>query len=95
VRTGRSVPTYRMTLEEIISDWKEFRRALRREDREAFDALVNRARQHSSAASYQASADPVETIFLSMLVDMEKELGRRLPGWKDGSSTSTRTRKTE
>lgn len=79
----------------MVADWREFRSALRREDRDAFDALVNRARRHSSAASYQASADPVETIFLSMLVDLEKELGRRIPGWKDGSSTSTRTRKGE
>jgi hypothetical protein len=87
---GRSVPTYRMTLEGVIAGWNEFRRALRTEDREAFDAVVNRARLHASAASYQASTDPVETVFLAILLEQEKEI-RRLKECKAGSSTSTPT----
>ena len=87
---GRSVPTYRMTIEEIISEWSRFRRALRKEDQGAFDRVMNHAREHASAASYQASADPVEMIFLSILIELEKRTGGPA-GWKDGSSTSTRT----
>lgn len=73
---GRTVPTYRLALERMAQQWNDFRRALRREDREAFDALVNRARMHSSAATYAISIDPSESAFLSMLLEHEKELAR-------------------
>lgn len=72
---GRSVPTYRMRLEMLIAELRPFRRALREEDRAAFDSLMNRARGLASAAGYQAAADPLDTAFLSMLVGMERELG--------------------
>ena len=71
---GRSVPTYRMKLEELIAELGDYRRALREEDRKAFDALMNRARRYASAAGFQASSDPMETAMLSMLVGIEKEL---------------------
>ncbi|MGQ9583153.1 MAG: hypothetical protein ACUVV6_06525, partial [Thermoplasmatota archaeon] len=72
---GRSVPTYRMRLEMLIAELRPYRRALREEDRAAFDSLMNRARGLASAAGYQAAADPLDTAFLSMLVGMERELG--------------------
>jgi hypothetical protein len=71
---GRSVPTYRMKLEELIAELSPYRRALREDDRPAFDALMNRARRYASAAGYQASADPMETAVLSMLLGLEKEM---------------------
>jgi hypothetical protein len=71
---GRSVPTYRMKLEEMIAELSPYRRALREEDRPAFDALMNRARRYASAAGYQAAADPMETAVLSMLLGLEKEM---------------------
>ena len=61
-------------MEEIIREWGQFRRALRKEDQEMFDRMVNRARAHGSAGSYLGGANPVETMFLSILVDMEKEI---------------------
>ena len=68
------MPTYRMKLEELIAELGDYRRALREEDRRAFDALMNRARRYASAAGFQASSDPMETALLSMLVGIEKEL---------------------
>ncbi|WP_019177492.1 hypothetical protein [Methanomassiliicoccus luminyensis] len=73
---GRTVPTYRTTLESIIGSWDDFRRALPREDREAFDQMVNRARMHASASSYAAFSDPVEGALLSILLEQEKEIRR-------------------
>ena len=73
---GRTVPTYRMTLESIIHSWTDFRRALPREDREVFDQMVNRARMHSSASTYAAFSDPVEGALLSILLEQEKEIRR-------------------
>lgn len=71
---GRTVPTYRMALESMAQQWSYFRRALRKDDREAFDALVNRARMHASASTYAISLDPTEAALLSMLLEHEKEL---------------------
>jgi hypothetical protein len=63
-----------MKLEELIAELGDYRRALREEDRKAFDALMNRARRYASAAGFQASSDPMETAMLSMLVGLEKDL---------------------
>ena len=71
---GRTIPTYRLHLESILNDWMDYRRALRERDREAFDRLLNRARQHASAASYSAHLDPTDLAFLSIFLEMEKEL---------------------
>ena len=72
--TGRTVPTYRLALESMAQQWNDFRRALRSGDREAFDALVNSARMHASAATYAISLDPTESALLSMLLEHEKEI---------------------
>lgn len=85
---GRTVPTYRMHLESLIASWGDYRRALRREDRRLFDAVVTKMRQHASAASFCADLDPVETALLSALLEMEREIealrGRR-PSAEDPS----------
>ena len=73
---GRTVPTQRQTLESILRNWQAFRRALRGKDREAFDRLLDRARQHTSASSYAALSDPVEGVLLSILLEQEKEIER-------------------
>jgi len=71
---GRTVRTYRTVLEELIADWEAFRKALRKQDREAFDRLMEKARMHASAASYDARLDPGESLFMSILVELEREL---------------------
>jgi hypothetical protein len=58
----------------MAQEWNDFRRALRKEDREAFDSLVNKARMHASASTYAISLDPSESAVLSMLLEHEKEL---------------------
>jgi hypothetical protein len=73
---GRTVPTYRMTLESVLQSWADYRRALPKDDREAFDAMTNRARMHASASTYAAFADPVEGALLSILLEQEKEFRR-------------------
>jgi dihydroxyacetone kinase-like predicted kinase len=73
---GRTVPTYRLTLESIIQSWSDYRRALSKDDREVFDQMVNRARMHASASTYAAFTDPVEGALLSILLEQEKEIRR-------------------
>ncbi len=71
---GRTVPTFRSELDILIAKWTSYRRALCSRDREAFDALMNKAWAHASASSYAAMEDPVEPVMLSMLVEMQKEI---------------------
>jgi hypothetical protein len=71
---GRTVRSYRTVLEDMIDQWQRFRKALRKEDRAAFDRLMDRARMHASAASYDTRVDPVESFFMSILLEQEKEI---------------------
>ena len=71
---GRTVPTYRLHTESIINEWMDYRRALREKDREVFDELMYKARLHSSAGSYTAHLDPVATMFLSILLEIQREI---------------------
>jgi hypothetical protein len=71
---GRTVPTYRLHTESIIDEWMDYRRALREKDREVFDELMYKARLHASAGSYTAHLDPVATMFLSILLELQKEV---------------------
>jgi hypothetical protein len=48
-RMGKTVESYRMALESEISRWNGFARVLRKEDREAFDELMDMCRSFASA----------------------------------------------
>lgn len=71
---GRTVPTYRQTLESIVDEWKDYRRALTQEDREVFDEMMRKARMHASASSYAAFLDPLVGTILSILLEQEKAI---------------------
>jgi hypothetical protein len=63
-----------MILEHVIHDWHPFRRALRANDKKAFDSMMLRGRQHAAAASNAARLNPTEALFMAILVEHEKEL---------------------
>jgi hypothetical protein len=71
---GRTVPSFRMLLEGIIEELSVFRRALRGEDKAAFDSLMNKARQHVSSCTIIPTLEPMDAMFLSILVEQEKEI---------------------
>jgi hypothetical protein len=71
---GRTVPSFRMLLEGIIEELSAYRRALRGEDRNAFDSLMNMARQHASSCTVAPLLDPMEAMFLSILLEQQKEI---------------------
>lgn len=71
---GRTVPTFRMILEHVISDWRNFRRALHIHDRATYDDMMNHGRQHAAAASNAARLNPTEALFMAILLEHEKEL---------------------
>jgi hypothetical protein len=60
---GRTVPSFRMLLEGIVEELSVFRRALRGEDRNVFDSLMNMARQHASSCTVAPLLDPMDAVF--------------------------------
>lgn len=72
---GRTVPTYRQALEERLKRWETFGRLLTSpEDREAFERLRSGARRYVAQATYAGSPDLLESIVLSVLLDITRQL---------------------
>ncbi len=84
---GRTVPSFRMLLEGIVEELSAFRRALRGEDRVAFDSLMNMARQHASSCTITPLFDPIDAVFLSILIEQQKEIN----ALRDALSTDGKT----
>jgi hypothetical protein len=73
---GRTVESYRIALEDEISRWKGFAKALRTEDREAFDALMDACRLFASAGSNATQPILFEPMVMSILLFQQKKLHR-------------------
>jgi uncharacterized membrane protein YccC len=71
---GRTNATYRNHLDAYEQRCQPFRRALRRERKQDFDRLFERARNHAHAAGHLNATDPERAAILSMLVAQEAEL---------------------
>jgi hypothetical protein len=63
-------------MENIIKEWDGFKRALHREDQRLFEQLMQKGRRHASAASYALRLDPLESLLMSILLEMEKDVDR-------------------
>ncbi len=82
---GRTVMPYSHVLEFKRERLKLFRRALSKEDQEAFDRLFDRAKMHTSAGVYMSHPWPMETILLSICLEHEKMIEEILGKLKDCS----------
>lgn len=71
---GRTVPSYRIALEEEIKTWEGFRKALRMDDAEAFEQMMNACRSHASAAGSATRTDILEAMFMSILLSQQKDM---------------------
>ena len=74
---GRTVMPFSHVLEMERGGWKEFRKALNKEDRETFDRLFGRAKFHTHAGVYMAHPHPMETILLSIILEHEEMKHKR------------------
>ncbi|MGE5187598.1 MAG: hypothetical protein ACM3JE_01075 [Betaproteobacteria bacterium] len=73
---GRTVESYRIALEEEIHRWKSYEKALRSEDKEAFDALMDACRSYASAGSNATQPILFEPMILSILLSQQKKIAR-------------------
>lgn len=78
---GKTVPSYRMALESEIGRWQGFAKALRVEEREAFEAIMDSYRSYASAGSNETNPVIFEPMAMSImlhqqirLTKLEKEL---------------------
>ena len=71
---GKTVESYRMALESEINRWNGFARALRKEDREAFDELMEMCRNNAMAAGNACNPIIFEPMVISILLGHQKKL---------------------
>ena len=73
---GRTVMPISRAIEEEFQSWGKFRRALRKEDQEALEAMFCAAKFHVAAAAYASRLSPLEAILVSVLLEHQKALTR-------------------
>ncbi|MCA9416463.1 MAG: hypothetical protein KC917_09340 [Candidatus Omnitrophica bacterium] len=73
---GRTIPTFTRYLEEEMSTWRDFRRALGKEDRVVFDRLFRLAKRHIAEASHAKRPIPFDALVMCILLEQEKEIER-------------------
>jgi hypothetical protein len=73
---GKTVESYRMAVEDEIRRWSGFAKALRKEDREAFDAVMDACRSYASAASNATKPILFEPMVMSILLSQQISLQR-------------------
>ncbi|HSC78705.1 MAG TPA: hypothetical protein VLB32_09080 [Candidatus Acidoferrales bacterium] len=71
---GRTIATFHQLIEQTQARFAKFRRALRREDQQVFDELFARVKYYAASGSFEAAWEPLEVIFLAMLVAQQKEM---------------------
>ena len=68
---GRTNPTFRDALQSVREDWTRYRRGLRREHTDAFDALFADAEAHADASGYLNAREPMHPVLVSMLLEQK------------------------
>jgi len=71
---GRTIPSYRVALEEEVKAWKGFQDALRTPDREIFENMLDQCRLYASAGSMAVRPKMIEAMFMTVLFAHHKML---------------------
>jgi hypothetical protein len=73
---GKTVESYRMAIEDEIVRWSGFGKALRIEDKAAFDVLMDACRSYASAGSNATNPILFEPMVMSILLSQQVKIGR-------------------
>ena len=73
---GKTVESYRIALDMEIQRWNGFARALRNDDREAFEQIMDVCRSYASAGSNATRPVVFEPMVMSILLYQQKRLNR-------------------
>ena len=73
---GKTVESYRLALDTEIQSWNGFVKALRTDDRDAFEQMADACRNHASAGSNATRPEVFEPMVMSILLEQQKKLIR-------------------
>lgn len=73
---GKTVESYRIALEQEINRWNGFARALRKDDREAFEELMDMCRSFASESGNATNPIVFETMIMSILLAQQEKIGK-------------------
>jgi hypothetical protein len=73
---GKTVESYRLALDTEIQTWNGFAKALRTDDRDAFEHMTDACRNHASAGSNATRPEVFEPMVMSILLEQQKRLMR-------------------
>ncbi len=73
---GRNNDTFTLVVDRNREAWSKFRRALRKEDQILFDEMWRAPKLHPAAGAFIANGIPIETIFMTMLLEQYKMIRR-------------------
>ena len=73
---GKTVPSYRMALEFEINRWNGFARALRKDDREAFEELMDMCRGYASESGNATNPIIFEPMVMSILLAQQRRISQ-------------------
>ena len=82
---GKTILSATQLIKQHQKELSQFRKALRKEDKEIFDRLFSYALHHSQAVGNACHFYPSESILLAILIEMEKEI-QRLKNEKESST---------
>ena len=71
---GRNNDTFTLVIERNKETWSKYRRALRKEDQLLFDEMWRAPKLHLAAGAFIANEIPLESIFMSMLLEQYKKI---------------------
>jgi len=70
---GRTLKPYSMQMDLVEERFKNFRRALRKEDQKIFDELIHAARLQAQAGVMASAPNPFDSMAMAMLIEMRRE----------------------
>jgi hypothetical protein len=73
---GKTVESYRLALDTEIQTWSGFAKALRSDDKDAFEQMTDTCRNHASAGSNATRPEMFEPMVMSILLEQQKKLNR-------------------
>ncbi|HUJ84359.1 MAG TPA: hypothetical protein VLV84_02005 [Candidatus Acidoferrales bacterium] len=73
---GKTVESYRMAIEDEVRRWSGFSKALRTDDKEAFEVLMDACRSYASAGSNATQPILFEPMVISILLSQQKKIMR-------------------
>jgi hypothetical protein len=71
---GRTLQTTNQLIRDEMSNFNNFRRALRVDDQKLFDILFAYALQHTAAISLADHALPFESVLLAILIEQQRQI---------------------